>query len=386
MKVLYIVERYGTKSETFVEELLDGFSNYTKLSLVIDKDLGYSADKSFSIYETGFVTKYSKLITYINFLSKIFFRKNITTILKKRIAYKRLFSTLQNINPDIAYIDFGPNAVLSYEVLNHFNIPFVVHFHGYDASQKLNDLDYKKDINKVFNYAKLIIVASEFIKNRLVFAGCDNDKISIVRLGVDPDRLTKAGEAAEKTSYPSLIHVGRLVEKKNPIILLHTFRKVLEHFPNSKLTIIGDGPMYSEVIEFINKFNIEKSVRLIPSLKRNEVLRELASHWIYTQHCVTGGNGDQEGFSVSILEASFYKLPIVSTLHNGIPENVIDGKTGFLVREYDYKTMAKKIIYLLNNKKIMIKMGEYGSNRVFSEFNHARRVDELIGLLSSQLS
>jgi colanic acid/amylovoran biosynthesis glycosyltransferase len=269
--------------------------------------------------------------------------------------------------------------------LNDLNIPFVVHFHGYDASQKLNDLDYKKDIKEVFGYAKRIIVASEFIRNRLIFAGCNNDKISIVRLGVDIDKLTKAGLEVQKTSYPSLIHVGRLVEKKNPIILLHTFKKVLEYFPDSILTIIGSGPMYSEVRECIKKFNIQKSVRLISALERNEVLQELSSHWIYTQHCVTGGNGDQEGFSVSILEASFYKLPVVSTLHNGIPENVIDGETGFLVREYDYNAMAEKIIYLLNNKKIMIKMGENGYYRVVSKFNHDRRIDELKGLLSSQL-
>ena len=55
---------------------------------------------------------------------------------------------------------------------------------------------------------------------------------------------------------------------------------------------------------------------------------------IFLQHSVTCPiTGDEEGVPVAILEAMASGLPVVSTFHAGIPEAVVDGKTGFLVSE-----------------------------------------------------
>ena len=104
-------------------------------------------------------------------------------------------------------------------------------------------------------------------------------------------------------------------------------------------------------------------------------------NWIYAQHCVTSNQGDQEGFSVSMLEAAFFGLPVVSTLHNGIPENVLNNKTGLLVNEYDFEEMARKIIELLDNKLFLEKIGNEGRSRVIKNFDIRNRIKSINSLL-----
>jgi glycosyltransferase involved in cell wall biosynthesis len=52
---------------------------------------------------------------------------------------------------------------------------------------------------------------------------------------------------------------------------------------------------------------------------------------------VTAEDGNQEGQGVTSIEVSARGLPIVATWHNGIPEIVLDGVTGFLVKEKDFE-------------------------------------------------
>lgn len=79
---------------------------------------------------------------------------------------------------------------------------------------------------------------------------------------------------------------------------------------------------------------------------------------------MTARSGDQEGFGISLAEAAALELPVVSTLHNGIPEQVINGETGFLVREHDYEAMAERLVHLLGTPDKAEKMGMAGSENI----------------------
>lgn len=57
---------------------------------------------------------------------------------------------------------------------------------------------------------------------------------------------------------------------------------------------------------------------------------------------MTAEDGDQEGQGVTLIEASARGLPIVATWHNGIPEIVLDGVTGFLVKKKDFEPMGSE--------------------------------------------
>jgi len=75
------------------------------------------------------------------------------------------------------------------------------------------------------------------------------------------------------------------------------------------------------------------------------------------------------------------ELPVVSTLHNGIPEQVINGETGFLVREHDYEAMAERLVHLLGTPDKAEKMGMAGSENIESLCNAQRRTNKIAAIL-----
>jgi glycosyltransferase involved in cell wall biosynthesis len=67
---------------------------------------------------------------------------------------------------------------------------------------------------------------------------------------------------------------------------------------------------------------------------------------------VTAVNGDCEGLPTVVAEALATGVPIVSTLHGGIPEIVVNGVTGLLAPERDYEALADALSLLLADENL----------------------------------
>ena len=139
----------------------------------------------------------------------------------------------------------------------------------------------------------------------------------------------------------------------------------------------------AKVQKRIKSLKLEDSVKLCGALPHQEALSIINQHWLLAQHSVIALNGDQEGFPVGLAEGSALELPIVSTYHSGIPEQVIDGETGFLVREFDYETMAERMIKLLTNPDLAEQMGKAGRENITKICNTKRRVQQILDLLQA---
>lgn len=382
MRVGFFVEKWGSVSETFITDLIVGLSNDKEIdcSIIANNLNGGILIKVVEILEIPFYALTSKFFIYLEKSLQLLGMEN--EIGKRRLAlsYRNLYKNRIQTKIDVAYIDFGQIAILIRKYLVRHEIPFVVHFHGKDATQLMNDRFYLKEIKKVFHDASFILVASNHIKRRLVLEGCEKEKIKLVRLGVNIDKI-KVKSEYHKKPY-SFIHVGRLIEKKHPIATIHAFKLVKEKFLFVKLTLIGTGPLFNKCKQLINQLDLDESVNLAGSKDHKEILDEYANHDIYVQHSVSSSRGDQEGFALSLTEAMCAGLPVISTLHNGIPENVVDGETGFLVTEFDYEEMANKMIYLIEHPEMIKKMGQNGRKRVKKYFDQKIRVKNMSNLLS----
>jgi glycosyltransferase involved in cell wall biosynthesis len=80
----------------------------------------------------------------------------------------------------------------------------------------------------------------------------------------------------------------------------------------------------------------------------------------------------------SVLEAMASGLPVLATSVGGIPEQVEDGRTGYLVNPGDTMAMAERLGILLSDPESCADMGEAGRARVLERFDFERQAEDFI--------
>lgn len=265
----------------------------------------------------------------------------------------RLASILRERRIKLIHAHFGPAGLLMLPIARRLDIPLLVTFHGYDASTLLRRASYRESLHALFEYASVIAV-SNALAERLLDAGADLARLKVLRLGIPLHEFQYVARRplAEKVRRDEplrLLQVARLVEKKGTRHTLRAFAELLRAYPRCTLTIAGDGPLLSSMRRLAQELGLGHAVRFTGSIPSREVSRLMAESDACVQHSVTASDGDQEGLPVVLMEAMASGLPVVSTLHSGIPELVEDGASGYLVAERDEQAYAQKLRALLDD-------------------------------------
>jgi len=390
MNVVYLISDYGLVSETFIQDLVAGLGKEVKnLTLICNQITGEqsSLPQNVSIETCQFMNLsrwQDRIQRRIRYSLTPSFDHNDICALKKN-AHRQLFKRLKIINPDVIYMDYGTVAAITHEVLQELNIPFIVHFHGADITSALRDHAYREELKKVFRNSSALVAASHHVRRLLVLEGAPDHKIHVVRLGFNLEGIKPTEWSIRKQQQPSVVFLGRFTAKKNPVALIESFALVCKNNSSVQLTMIGEGPEISKVQERIKKHSLENRVKLQGELPRKQALDIVNNNWVYAQHSVTASTGDQEGFGITLAEAAALGLPVVSTWHNGIPEQVTHEKTGYLVQEYDYEQMAEYILRLINNTDLCEQLGVTGMNHIKNLCDSQKRLQNIITLLEGAI-
>lgn len=252
----------------------------------------------------------------------------------------------------------------------------VIRGHGFDLSSSLDDPVWCKRYQDLES-ADTIIVPSPFQVRRLRTIGLTEVPIHDIPYGVDMPETIPEKAGYEPSSAVKLLAAGRMVGKKAPMILLKSFHKALQTSANIELNWIGSGPFENQVRDYISHHRLENKIRLLGSVPHSTVLNELTKADIFIQHSMTDPDtGDQEGAPVAILEAMAHGVPVISTLHSGIPYLVEDQVTGLLSNEGDFEGMARSIVHLSRNVFLRQAMGDAG--RVRAESFTSKKEIELL--------
>ena len=99
---------------------------------------------------------------------------------------------------------------------------------------------------------------------------------------------------------------------------------------------------------------------------------------IFILSSITAKDGDQEGQGLVLQEAQAMGLPILSTYHNGIPEGVVDKKSGFLVPERDVDALADRLNYLIEHPNTWQDMGKTGREFVEKKYDIKKLNQKLV--------
>ncbi len=258
-------------------------------------------------------------------------------------------------------------------------VRFFGHAHGYDISQRLRDRRWQEDYLQ-YNASDGIIVVSQASRDRLVDLGISASKVHVVPCGVD---VPAAPRNRRETHPVRCLAVGRMVAKKGPILTLDAFRRALHAHPDLHLDYVGEGDLLPAVRQFVQAFALEDNVTVHGGLPSEDVQRLMDGADILLQHSITDpATGDEEGLPVAILEAMARSIPVVSTLHAGIPEAVVEGVTGYLVKEGETRAMAERIVALAGDADLRHHMGMAGWERARDHFAWERERESLLGVMS----
>jgi colanic acid/amylovoran biosynthesis glycosyltransferase len=71
-------------------------------------------------------------------------------------------------------------------------------------------------------------------------------------------------------------------------------------------------------------------------------------------------------------------LPVITTRHSGLPEQVVDGENGFLVDEGDYRALAERILAVAQRPELLPALSERSRAHVEREYNAAVLIERQI--------
>jgi glycosyltransferase involved in cell wall biosynthesis len=296
---------------------------------------------------------------------------------------KRLVRYLKKRNIDMVLAEFGMTGVAMLKVCRHLNLPLIVFFHGVDAYLHETLTFHEKDYKRMFREASFIFAVSKHMYDQLISLGCPSEKLAINTYG--PADFFY--EANSNYSRKNFLAIGRFVEKKAPHYTIQAFANALKKHPDAKLRMVGDGRLRPACEQLVKDLNIENSVEFKGILNPQEILTLYADSLAFVQHSLTAANGDREGTPVAVLEAGAGALPVIATLHAGIPDVVVDGETGFLFEEGDIEAMSAAMIKILDDFSLARRLGTAARQRIRENFTlekHIKHIDNVIEGLSNK--
>ena len=290
-----------------------------------------------------------------------------------------LKSFFRKNNVNVVLAEYGQTGLAVLNACLETSIPLVVHFHGFDAfDQRVVD-ELGQYYPRLFEQSSSIVAASKSMRDRLVELGAPAGKISVNPYGVDTSLFMSADTVPVQ---PTFVSVGRFVDKKAPHLTLLSFKQALEQHANARLVMVGDGELLEACKQMAKALGISSSVQFLGVCNPSEIAVLLRSATAFVQHSIRTSYGDSESLGVVFLEAGASGLPVIATRHDGIPEVVLDGETGFLVEEGNIDEMAERMIRLIRNPDLAVKLGKAARERIFEQFNMEKSINNLWNIIS----
>ena len=297
-----------------------------------------------------------------------------------RLAYE--CQMLNDVAPfDIVHCQFGTLAkpALQLQRIGSLSGKIIVHFRGSDITKHVRE-NGQSVYDTVFRQADFFVANCQYFKRKAISLGCPEDRIDVLHSGINGSRFTFRERQLERDRPLRIATVGRLVEKKGIEYAIDAMDALRSQGHSIDYTIAGDGPLRDDLVHQIDRLQLGDRIRLVGELTETGVADLLTRSDLFVAPSVTSRQGDEDAPVNTLKEAMSMGLPVVSTLHGGIPELVEDGLSGYLVPERDAAALATAIARLLGASQAWPSMGRAGRDKVMRDYNLANTGDQLVSI------
>jgi colanic acid/amylovoran biosynthesis glycosyltransferase len=224
--------------------------------------------------------------------------------------------------------------------------PLVVSFYGFDYEHLPNVKPvWKKRYRKLFQYGSLFLAEGDAGRSKLIKMGCPEHKAKVVHLGVDVARIP-AHDRPKKEFELNLVQVARFTDKKGHEVTFEAFVQALQTCPNMTLTLVGKDPdgIRARLEAASSKKGLTRQIRFMDGIDYARLYDFLADYHVFIHPSRYGKHRDCEGGApIVLLDAQATCMPVLSTFHCDIPDEVVNGQTGILVQENAVEELAAAI-------------------------------------------
>lgn len=332
MKILVYTENYASETATFITNELINVQKSHEVLLV------YSNRKNPTKYNLNLMVKIPfSFNVVINKLRWWLEQYEIDYFTFNYMFRKKLNKIISDFKPDIIHCHFGTDflKVISNLTNQNKNIPILVSFYGFDVTEKVKN---KAILRKYKHFLAMknifsIAVSDSLVKNINQLINPFN-KANVLHSGIDTDFFKRLNYELSPKEF-TFLQVSSFLEKKGHYYTLQAFKKFIESNQKYKYKFIiaGFGPLENQIKNQIKELSLEDHIIFKGPVTPSEMVELSSKVNCFVQMSITADNGDQEGLPNVLLEAMSLELPILSTLHAGIPEIVKNGVNGILCEE-----------------------------------------------------
>ena len=394
LKIAYLAPEIPALSATFVYNEILGLEKSGYRVVPLSVHLPHSPAEGDALGDLGSRTKY----LYRTPKSKVL-RDNLYLLARRPVRYLRVLASavgdagrvglFNRVGLGLLYRFFvaaGVARILLDENCTHLHVHFAhipTDIAMYAAGMSAIPFSFTAHANDLFERgwlleqkvrrAKFAVTISEHNRQFLIEKGCPENKIHVVRCGVDPGAFA-AGHAPPSNPIPKMGTLGRLVEKKGIDDLIRACQMLKDRNLAFDLEIAGDGPLQSELQALVSDGDLAEQVHFKGPLAHEQVPEWLQGLDMFVLACKKDRNGDMDGIPVVLMEAMLAGVPVISCRISGIPELIEDGQSGLLAEPENPAELAGAIARLLSDDNLRNDFRTNAMATVQAEFELSKNV------------
>ncbi|MGW7821140.1 glycosyltransferase [Streptomyces puniciscabiei] len=287
--------------------------------------------------------------------------------------------------PDVVHSHFWMSGLAALAGARELGIPVVQTYHALGTVKKRyqgaadTSPPQRLAIEEAVGHecARIIATCSDEVAE-LKAMGLDEERISVVPCGVDPDQFTPAPGARPAGARRRLLSVGRLVPRKG----FDRAIRALASIPDAELIVAG-GPESDllgtdteaqRLYGIAGEYGVSDRVTLLGGVGRARMPRLMAGADLVLSL------PRYEPFGIVPLEAMACATPVVATAVGGQLDTVVDGTTGVLVPADDDYDLGAVVRSLLADPDRLARYGAAGRERVLTHYTWDRVADGVAGV------
>ena len=232
------------------------------------------------------------------------------------------------------------------------DVPVITTLHGTDITLVGRDKTYEPVVTFSINESDAITAVSQNLKDETYKSFAISKEIEVIENFVDVARFSrKPIDAFRKVIAPNgekiLLHASNFRKVKRVEDVVRVFAAVQKEIP-CKLMMVGDGPERPMAEDLARSMGVKAEVSFVGKQEQMEEIMAVSDVFLLPS--------DYESFGLAALEAMAAGMIVISSNAGGLPEIMIEGKTGYMANVGDVAAMSTKAIQVLQNEQLLSEM------------------------------